>query len=133
MAYELSWVTPSRVLRIELENEVTIEEMTHLVANTHTYVNAGQAPVHILIDATRLLNKPVNFQEFTKMSKTMSNPSTGWWVLMNPGKMVWFAASILSKLLQIKLKSAQSTEEALTILSRVDLTLDTQPTLPVPT
>ena len=131
MAYKLSWVIPSRILLIALENEVPMDEMARMIDETHVYVNAGLPPVHILIDATKLLNKPINFPEMNRLAKSMPNPAIGWWVLVNPGKMVWFAASILSKLLQVKLKSALSIDEALTILNRVDLTLDNHATLPV--
>ena len=132
MAYTFSWVVPQRILLIELEGEVKVEEMSPLVDETHAHVNSGQAPVHILIDANMLMNKPVNFQQITQLSKSMSNPATGWWIIMNPGKMVWFTASVLSKLLGVKLKSAESTQEALSILQRVDLTLGAQPTQTLP-
>ncbi len=133
MAHELSWVVSRRILLIDLENEVPMDEMVRLIDETHTYVNAGQSPVHILIDATKLQNRPVNFQEITTISKSMPNMATGWWVLINPGKMIWFTASILSKLLHVKLKSVHNREEALTVLQHVDLTLDSQQTLPVST
>ena len=132
MAYTFSWVVPQRILLIELEGEVKVEEMSPLVDETHAHVNSGQAPVHILIDANKLMNRPVNFQQITQLSKSMSNPATGWWIIMNPGKMVWFTASVLSKLLGVKLKSAESTQEALSILQRVDLTLGAQPTQTLP-
>ena len=132
MAYTFSWVVPQRILLIELEGEVKVEEMSPLVDETHAHVNSGQAPVHILIDANKLMNRPVNFQQITQLSKSMSNPATGWWIIMNPGKMVWFTASVLSKLLGVKLKSAESTEEAIIILQRVDLTLGAQPTQTLP-
>ena len=128
MAYKLSWVIPLRVLLIELENEVTMGEMALMVAETHVYVNAGVPQIHILIDATKLLNKPINFREMNEIARSIPNPAIGWWVLINPGKMIWFAASMLSRLTNIKLKSARSIEEALNILERVDLALDTEPT-----
>ena len=132
MAYKLSWVIPLRVLLIELENEVTMGEMVLMVAETHVYVNAGVPQIHILIDATKLLNKLINFREMNEIAKSIPNPAIGWWVLINPGKMIWFAASMLSRLLNIKLKSAESTQEALSILQRVDLTLGAQPTQTLP-
>lgn len=127
MAYNIHWVVPSRILEIKLEDEVTMSAMVTLVEETHTFVNAGQAPVHILIDSTRLMNRAVNFQEINQIAKTMGNPGTGWWVIINPGKMIWFVASVLSKLLGVKLKSAHSVEEAQSILQRVDLTLESLP------
>ncbi len=133
MAYKISWVIPLRILLIELENEVLMDEMVRLVEDTHAHVNVGNAPVHIMIDAAKLLNRPVNFQEITRISKSMSNDATGWWVVVNAGKMIWFTATILSKLLQVKLKSAASVEEALTILCRVDLSLADLPIQALPT
>ncbi|MCA0458106.1 MAG: hypothetical protein LCI00_29335 [Chloroflexi bacterium] len=127
MAHSIQWVVPSRVLEIKLWDDVDMSEMTALVHETHTFVNMGQAPVHILINSTMFMNRPVNFQEINQIAKTMSNPGTGWWVIVNAGKMMWFTASVLSKLLGIKLKSANGTEEALAILKRVDFTLDTLP------
>jgi hypothetical protein len=124
MAYELSWVVPSRIMLIKLEGEVSIEEMTQMIDETHAHVNSGQAPVHILIDAANLHNKPVNFQQINQISTSMANPSTGWWVLVNAGKMVGFTASVLSKLVGVKLKTAATIKEARTILERVDLTLE---------
>lgn len=133
MAYKINWVIPLRILLIELENEVPMDEMVRLVEDTHAHVNVGNAPVHIMIDASKLLNRPVDFQEITRISKSMSNPSTGWWILVNAGKMMWFTTQILSKLLQVKLKSAASVDEALTILRRVDLTLEDLPLQALPT
>lgn len=133
MAYKINWVIPLRILLIELENEVPMDEMVRLVEDTHAHVNVGSAPVHILVDASKLMNRPVNFQEINKISKSMSNDATGWWVIINAGKMVWFTATILSKLLHVKLKSAASEDEALTILRRVDLTLEGLPLHALPT
>ena len=131
MAYELSWVIPSRVLLVEIENVLPTDETIRLIDECHACVSSGQAPVHILIDATKIVNAPINLQELTQLSKSMQNQDIGWWVLINPAKMIWFTASVVSKLLQKKLKSAHSIQEALRILERVDLTLDTQITLPV--
>ncbi len=127
MAHNIQWIIPLRILEIELWDEVAMTEMTTLVEETHTFVNAGQAPVHILIESSKLMNRPVNFQEINRIAKSMGNPGTGWWVMINPGKMISFVASVLSKLLGIKLKTANSIEEAQSILQRVDLTLVTPP------
>ncbi|MBA3869957.1 MAG: hypothetical protein H0X30_12490 [Anaerolineae bacterium] len=129
MSYELSWIIPSRVLLIELEGTVPTDEMIRLNSESLAHVDAGQAPVHILIDATNLNNTPVNLHELSELSKTMHHEGIGWLILINPAKMVSFATSILSKLLQKKMKSADSIQEALMLLERVDQTLDAQPTL----
>lgn len=123
MAYLIQWHIPQRVLQIKLSGEVSLQDMVKMIDETHTYVNSGQAPVHILIDATDYANTPVNFQEISKIAPTMGNPNTGWWVLINPGKMMWFTSTILSKLLGVKIKTSNSLEEALLILERVDLSL----------
>ncbi len=132
MAFELSWVIPSRVLLIEVEGVIPTDELLRLVAEVHTHVDAGQAPVHMLIDATNLINRPINLQELSQLSKSMNHESIGWSVMVKPAKMIWFATSILSKLMQKKMKSAESIEDALIILQRVDFTLDAQLTLPLP-
>ena len=131
MAYELSWVIPSRVLLIELEGTVPTDEMIRLNSESLAHVDAGQAPVHILIDATKLNNTQVNLHELSQLSKTMHHDGIGWLILINPAKMVSFATSIVSKLLQKKMKSAESIEEALTILQKVDFSIETQPAFPV--
>ena len=130
MAYELSWVVPMRIIMIKLEGEVSLEEMTHMIDETHTMLNAGMAPVHVIIDAAELSNKPVNFQQINQVSASIRNPAVGWWVMVNAGKMVGFTASVLSKLVGVKLKTAATIKEARTILERVDLTLEPEtPTL----
>ena len=131
MAYELIWIVPGRVILIEMENVLPLSETISLIEECHAWVSTGLAPVHILIDATKIVNAPINIQELTQLSKSMENDDIGWWVLINPAKMIWFTASIVTKLLRKKLKSAHSIEEALNILERVDFTIDRQPTLHV--
>ena len=131
MAYELTWIVPGRVILIEMENVLPPGETISLIEECHAWVSTGLPPVHILIDATKIVNAPINIQELTQLSKSMENDDIGWWVLINPAKMIWFTASIVTKLLRKKLKSAHSIEEALNILERVDFTIDRQPTLHV--
>ncbi len=101
-----------------------------MIDETHTMLNAGMAPVHVIIDAAELSNKPVNFQQINQVSASIRNPAVGWWVMVNAGKMVGFTASVLSKLVGVKLKTAATIKEARTILERVDLTLEPEtPTL----
>lgn len=131
MAYELSWVVHSRVLLLELKGLVETDEMMRLVADTHALVEVGQAPIHVLIDATELVSRPVNFPELNQLSRTMSHDGIEWVILVKPAKMVWFASTVLSKVMQKKMKSADSIEEALTILQKVDFTIANQPEIPM--
>jgi len=102
-----------------------------LVADTHALVDVGQAPIHVLIDATELISRPVNFPELNQLSRSMSHDSIEWVILIKPAKMIWFASSVLSKLMQKKMKSAGSIEEALIVLEKVDFTITNQAAFPM--
>ena len=131
MAYELIWIIPSRVLLIELENVLSAEETLRVIDECNQYVSIGLSPVHILIDASNISNTRIDFQEITQLSKFMKNEDIGWWILINPTKMIGFTASVIAKMLQKKMKVANSVQEAVRILERVDFTLDAHQTLPV--
>ncbi len=132
MSYEMGWLIPARVLLIEVDNVLSPDETIRIIDECNSFVMEGLPPVHILIDAAKITNTKVNLQEITQLSQFMQNDDIGWWVVINASAMISFAASVVSKLLQKKLKSANSIEEALAILERVDFTLDVLPTLPRP-
>ncbi|MCA0458082.1 MAG: hypothetical protein LCI00_29215 [Chloroflexi bacterium] len=123
MPYKMSWVIPSRVLLIELTHVLPADEIIRLTDECHTCVATGQAPVHIIIDATPVHDLKFNFRETAPLSKSMENEDIGWWILINSSKMMQFTASVITTLLKKKLKSAYSLDEALNILERVDPTL----------
>lgn len=123
MPYHFEWVVPRRVVLTRIEGEVQPEETTAITFKSRDMILEGQAPVHFIIDVAGLLNQPFSLSNLNQWTKNLPENIGGWWIIINPGKIAMFAISLVSKTLHIKVKTAESVEDAVYILNNVDQTL----------
>lgn len=123
MTYHLEWAVPGRVVLLTFSGHILLEEVTDLIAEAEPMTHSGQAPVHYIVQMDGVQTYPTSLRQLGSVTKTDTNHLIGWWVVVGAGPVVSFSLNVLANLLRVKAKTAASTNEALALLRRVDLTL----------
>lgn len=127
--YGASWLVDKRVCLIEISGE--LDDQRVIEFNTHIrdeYLEKGEAPVHIIMDAQNLVNYPRNVTTLRKASAiSTQHPNTGWVCLVGfDNSMLRFLGSAIAQLLGLKFKQMNTLEEAVAVLRSVDSSLTDQ-------
>jgi hypothetical protein len=124
--YKSSWLREDRIAYVELigiYDERLVEEVNTYMCKE--LLEKGQAPVHIILDASQLTGYPRNIRVLKKASETTaSHPDLGWLLLVgfdNP--VVKFFSTVLVQMFKLRFKQVGTVEEAVTTIERVDLSL----------
>ena len=92
-------------------------------ATHESFLSSGVAPVHIVVDLTRMETIPTNLKQNMSMGDYLRHPNLGWTVLVGGNVLVNFMLSILSQVFQMKYTKRETVEEALAFLAEHDPTL----------
>ncbi|MCA0455193.1 MAG: hypothetical protein LCI00_14555 [Chloroflexi bacterium] len=123
MPYHFEWVVPKRIALAQIKGYVAPDEVTTITLKSRDMLLEGQVPVHFIIDTAELDNLPFSLPNLTRWSANIPKERVGWWIIIKPGKMTIFAITIVSKMLNIKIKTADSIDEGIQILTKIDQTL----------
>ncbi|MBI1278825.1 MAG: hypothetical protein GC179_11915 [Anaerolineaceae bacterium] len=123
MAHQFEWIIPQRVVLTRIIGEISPDETTEIILESRERTSSGQSPVHFIIDVSALAQQSFSLPKLNEWSSLLPSNTSGWWVLINPNSITMFAISLITKALHVKLKSAQSLEEAIHILQKIDQTL----------
>lgn len=126
MPYHFEWTTPGRVFLSRIEGNIQPEQINDITLQSRDMLLEGQAPVHLIIDTTGLSNIPFTLSNLSLWTANIPKGRMGWMIVVKPSKMASFALSIVSKTLNVKVKTAESVNEAINILHKVDQTLPAQ-------
>lgn len=121
--YKSHWLDDQKVVFLEIVGD--FDEAGMIEFNTHLrdeYLEKGDSPVHVIIDATALTSYPRSLSTLrTGTALSIGHPNIGWVILVgfdNP--LVKFLASTVVQILGVKFKQVNSLELAKDVLSRVD-------------
>ncbi len=123
MPYLVEWIIPERVILVRIEGQIQQEEIALINQTSHDFILLGQAPIHYIVDVARAANQPFNFSNLSQWSTIIPKDKVGWGIIISPGKMVMFTIMIIARAFNIHVKKADSVEEAMQILNKVDPTL----------
>ncbi|QPC82663.1 hypothetical protein G4Y79_23740 [Phototrophicus methaneseepsis] len=125
--FKSSWLQEKRIAYIELIGKFDEQLVIDVNEHMRSLIDEGMRPVHLVLDATGLTGYPVNVRVLKQSSEaSASHPDVGWLILIgftNP--VIKFFSSVLAQLFNLNFKQAESTEEAVSILRRVDITIET--------
>ena len=123
MPYHFDRVVPQRIVLTRIYGVLKPEEVTEILIESRARTLSSQQPVHFVIDLSALEKQSFTPSKLKEWSSILPSRSAGWWVVINPNAIAMFAVTLVSKALHVKVKSAQSVEEAIRILENIDQTL----------
>jgi len=127
MPYQLSWYQQGRIAQSVLSGNISIEEMQaynqELIDN---YLNAGQAPVHIIADTQKMRQFPTSLIKAKEINeKWLRHPNLGWAVVVgNNNILLNFLAAAVTKVIGVNYRMVVTHEEAIATLHKIDPTLE---------
>lgn len=123
--YKSTWIREGRIVVVDLIGIYDERLVEKVNAHMCQLIEKGQAPVHIILDASRLTGYPRNIRVLKKASEpTANHPDLGWLLLVgfdNP--VVKFFSTVLVQMFKLRFKQVGTVKEAVDTIERVDLSL----------
>lgn len=130
MPVMLSWFIPERVVYVDLDGDVTADEIRANAAEFAALVDTSPAPlVHVLQDATDLTSLP---RELKALSDAVQigygHPRLGWTVAFGVrNDLLRFIGGLTSRLFSIRYRIVDTQADAIEWLAQMDITLPKPP------
>ncbi len=80
MPFTTQWLQENRIIRTQLLGKLSEQEAKEMSAAHAQLLDAGTAPVHLVVDVTGLDSIPINLRQNTAMGEYLRHPSLGWTV-----------------------------------------------------
>jgi hypothetical protein len=123
-SYTVEWYVPKRVILIQYnEMDITADVLQKLSADLEKCYQEGETPIHIISDNTHQGATKVGLQELKQGLAVMKQANWGWTIFLGANSLVNFFATVISNIFSMKIRKAQSLEEALGTLERLDFSL----------
>src|SRR5258707_15767491 len=123
MPYILSWYLENRILLNRVSGVVAIDDFREVHQFNLEQLKVGTAPIHIIIDTTRVEQFDLSLVEFQQVLGRPTEPTMGWLVLVGNDTMARFLAAITTQFLKTQGRMFSTMGEALAFLQAVDLSL----------
>ncbi len=122
MAYKISWYEDKRIVSAVLEGEVTIDEIKIYAAELMTYLDDGIAPVHLIIDFSKVKKFPTNVVPLRSIF-SWKHPKIGWAATVGGPALLQAFSSIVMQVITARYRAFKTTDQALEFLATKDETL----------
>jgi len=125
MSIAVFWQVENRVIYVEVQGDVPIEDVWTSTEEITKLLDSGQRPVHLLADMRQMGKIPTQVNQMRLANQAvMQHPALGQVFgigSMNP--IVQLLAAVITQVARVEYRSVSSPEEAMRILERTDLTL----------
>jgi hypothetical protein len=126
MLSEIGYSIDKRVIYVRFEGDLTTEDGLNSNATAVELIRGGVAPVHYVVDTRGMKNVRVNLKQLTEVSTFLREPNLGWVIVIGGSPIARFLSSVVMQMKHKNFHYADSLEDALASLSRVDTTLKEQ-------
>ncbi len=122
MPYTISWYIEHRVILIEVSGPVSLDEFERLHSESFEYVAASSHKVHAIADISTFTAVPNNLKMLMSSAHKDKNDRQGMTVLVAPTmpRILYFLVSVLLQSLRLEYRMADTVDEAMEILRRID-------------
>ena len=128
MGYSIVWKIEKRLMFVELFDILTLKEAREITETINNYIVAGIAPVHLIVDMSRLALSPVGIEVNKQMNeKNLKHPKIGLTIVIGGNQITQFIIRAMIRLIKINIQYAEDYDEAITILQRFDDSLNDCP------
>jgi len=123
MTQESSWYIPNRVVYLNLSGDISMDDAIDMGKTNLDFLNAGEPPVHFIIDATEIGSAPLRLSLATEASSWVKHDNIGWVVIVGMSGFPKFLLTVIHNTLRFKMGNANSIPEAVEWLTKNDATL----------
>lgn len=121
MPYEIKWLLENRIVYMRDYDECVLEDLRDAVEDLYKLLGDGEKPVHLIHDNRDVTKYPISMETLKSVVKKHAN--MGWIVFVSQDKLARFITVVLSTAVGQSAKHAETLDEAMAILRKVDLTL----------
>lgn len=125
MPYQISWMVQQRLMHIELFGNMTLDELRAVAQESIAYTQAGIAPVHAVIDQSRVERVPISLSTLVNSMTIGVQPNSGVSVLVGGSRFTRYITQMLYQLVRLDMRQAEDIDQAIAVLQRLDETLPT--------
>jgi hypothetical protein len=124
MPYRFEWYVEGRVILEEAYGDVTIDELIRFNAEvTQLIVEKGIAPVHVIVDLTKVEKYPPSLREVLGTMRQKHPEKVGWMLIVTENPVLRFVASTIFQLARLKLRTFTTLQQAKGFLAEMDETV----------
>src|SRR5690606_34023816 len=105
MGHLVYWHIENRVCVVQAWGDVALDELTEISQDVTALVQAGEAPVHWIVDARQIASIPKSLGQVQKMAKVFSEPNLGWVLALTENHFMKFATSLVSQLSRVNYRA----------------------------
>ncbi len=134
MSSKVGWLVEGRVIFVETENEVSIDELQDINNFIAELMEQSDAPLVHVIVYNHAAKIPLNVIQLQNVSRPVQgHPRNGWNIFVSASNgLVDFAMNAVSQVFKTRWRQVSSFEEALAFLQSVDQSLPALPLNPEP-
>jgi len=121
MPYQMSWYR-EYIMLIELEGEVTAEDLQKMADEGFDLVSAAAHKVHAIVDTSKMSSTPMSLNKNMSSIHQKKHANQGLTVMVMPNTNViaGFISSTIMQVLRLEYRLVRSIEEAEATIRRVD-------------
>ena len=124
MPYRIQWYVEGRVILEEAFGDVTVEELIRFNAEVTTLiVDQGIAPVHVIVDLTKVEKYPSSLREVLGTMRQKHPEKVGWMLVVTESPIMRFVASTVFQIARLKLRTFATLQQAKGFLAEIDETV----------
>lgn len=122
MPCDVDWLIEDRIVRARYYGTVTAGDIREQAASTLAMIEVGAAPIHVLIDSSRVESVGIGIGDLRSLSvKTL--PAAGWTVIIAPNTLHRFFISIGMQFTRGNYKFVDTQDEAIDFVMSQDPTV----------
>ena len=127
MSHTVEWLLSERVILVNLEGDLTIDDLEDFSNDIVSLLEEGQSPVHIMISDANVGKIPVQLNQVQKKLGFIRHPALGWLVAVgevNP--LINYIVPTIMKIAGVSYARRHSQEDALRLIYHHDPTVATE-------
>jgi hypothetical protein len=121
--FVMTWAIPDRVLLVTYTDGLNKQNLRQVTNGMQQFYEAGEKPVHVITDARGMESLDADLSTMQNALNVMRQDGWGWMMLIGTDNLKGFFARILAHSFGLDIRMADSPEEALASLRRLDQTL----------
>jgi len=121
MPYQINW-HDKNILLIELEGEISGEELGIIAEESFQLVVAASQVIHAIVDTSKMTTSPLNLRKSVSSIEGRRHPNQGLTVMVIPKMniILSYASTTIMQLLRLEFRIVRSIEEAEATIHRID-------------
>jgi hypothetical protein len=123
MPYEIHWQQDKRIIYGRFYDGITIPEAARWGDDVLRFLDAGDSPVHLIVNAADLKRIPANLDSIKNSARYLGDPRMGWNLVIGGLSLAQSFAQIFANVTQTPYRSFQTLDDALEFLRREDPSL----------